>query len=306
MLPKSHNASKICYTTLAVGYEYNLHAQQLVKDVLRLSPNIPIVVLTDRPNSFCKNQNVIPIKHTIKSVGIFHDKLHCVEKSLERFETCIFLDADCRLIEDISQSRDWKPGLTTKSCWNLKEHVVRKKQCKLAELADLLICDVAKEFELSLDHCKFINEAVFIVRSDNHKELEFLKIWKTLRDRFEFSGVFSGEGAAMGLAAVKAGLNVYKYDADYGKENVKDIYKDKLFHKFLFHQEREGLTDDLCQKILEFDRQRRKIQSLPFEQKVIRKTVSVVSPTMKILRLAKLKIKGFINPVNIPSHKLFG
>ena len=286
---KNHNGNEICYTTIAIGHEYNLHARKLAEDISHLSPNISIVILTDRPKFFIDNSNVIPIRHRVISAGIFHDKLYCIEKSLEYFKCCIFLDADCRLISNMACSRAWKPGLTAKTCWSLSKHIRPKKISELTIKTQRLTCEVAREFGVSIDDCKFVYEAAFIVHADNQKEIEFLRAWKQIRDFFEFNGIFDGEGVAMGLAAAKASLNVHHYNSSYNSKDIKDVYKDKLFYRLLIHKDCKDLSDDLCKKILEFDQQRKQRQHLAIWRKASRK---IVLPTMKRIRFSKLKTKN--------------
>ena len=289
------NEQRLCYTTLAIGYEYNKYAQLLAKDVARLSPNIPIVILTDRPNFFHQDLHVTAVKHNIQSVGIFHDKLCCIEKCFENYDSCIFIDADCRLIGNMAMSRNWKPGLTAKTHWSLQKHINPKGVLSpKKELRRELVYEIAKEFEISLEQGKFIYEGIFTIRKDNGKEVEFLKIWKQIRDYFESNGIFDGEGVAMCLAAYKASLEIYHYNSGYPEEGVDDnkvdIYKDKLFYKLLIHNDKDNLSDVLCEKVLKLDEQRKKISNLPFWRKLVKK---ISNPIVKKLRFFMLKIKSF-------------
>ncbi len=283
----NHNGNKICYTTLALGYEYNSHALKLCEDAHRLSPGTPVVVLTDRPRLFINNPNVITVKHRIQSVGIFHDKLCCIEASLKRFQCCIFLDADCRLMSDMANSRQWKPGLTAKVLWGLGTHIQPKKVSESAIKRQALAHEVADSLGLLIDDCRFIHEAAFIVCSDNGKEDQFIKSWAQIRDFLEFNGMYSGEGMAMGLAACHASLKVYHYNRGYDCPDIKDVFKDDFFYKLIFHNDSDGLPDELCRELLRLDRDRQQRQRLPIWQKVIRK---VWSPTLQKIRLARLRM----------------
>lgn len=79
-----------CFGTLAVGKRYRTHAIMLAKDIQEQAPNVSFVVLTDQPADFAEYKNVIPIKHRLQSVKGYHDKRFVIEKSFERFDTCIF------------------------------------------------------------------------------------------------------------------------------------------------------------------------------------------------------------------------
>ncbi|MBF2016925.1 MAG: hypothetical protein IGS23_17360 [Rivularia sp. T60_A2020_040] len=292
---KTSNEKSLCYTTLAIGYEYNKYAKLLAKDIAKLSPNIPIVILTDRPQLFSKDLHVTAIKHNVQSVGIFHDKLCCIEKCFENYDCSIFIDADCRLLENMAMSRNWKPGLTAKTHWNLEKHISPKGVLlPKKELTRELVYEIAKQLQISVQECKFVYEAIFTIRKDNGKEKEFFQIWKQIRDYFESNGIFDGEGVAMGLAAYKTSLEVYHYNSGYPEDgidyNIKDVYKDKLFYKLLIHNDTDDLSDVLCKQVLDFDNQRKQISKLPFWRKVIKK---ISNPILKNVRFITLKIKNF-------------
>ncbi|WP_414545546.1 hypothetical protein [Nostoc sp. CCY0012] len=291
---KTENQIKICYATLAIGYEYNQLAKQLAQDIYRLSPNTFFVILTDRPKLFRENKHVIAVKHNVQSVGIFHDKLCCIERCFQDFDCCIFLDADCRLIENLVVSRNWKPGLTAKTCWSLTKHLTSKNSLtNKKELTHKLVKEIAEELEILIDQCKFIYEGVFIIRKNNGKEIEFMKIWQQIRDYLEINGIFDGEGIAMGLAACKTSMEIYHYVSGYPEENVdhdiQDVYKDKISYKLLIHKNAENLSTALQEKILKFDGERREITNLSLQDKLIKK---VTNSILKKLRLIKLKMRS--------------
>lgn len=299
-MDKNISKNQLCYTSLAIGYEYNKYAQQLAKDINQLSPSIPIVILTDRQGFFYEEHSVIAVKHKVKSVGVFHDKLCCIEKCLENYDCCVYIDADCRLIKNLAMSRNWKPGITAKTCWDLTKHMVPSnvlhegKKLDRKALRCRLTYEVAKELQVSVEQCKFVYEGIFAIRKDNGKEVEFLKIWKQIRDYFEFNGVFDGEGVAIGLAASKALLKIHHYNNGYLEEGVeqkiKDVYKDKLFYKLLIHNNSENLSDVVRDKVLKFDQQRRKIAQLPLWLKILKRLFNFLK---KKLRLMKIKFKNY-------------
>ncbi|MDJ0559258.1 MAG: hypothetical protein PX638_09090, partial [Microcystis sp. M53599_WE4] len=102
----SFSDRKICFVTLAVGKKYRDHALTLAEDIRTIADNTPFVVLTDRPEVFPKSDSLIPIPHRIQSVGVYHDKLDCIAASFRLgFDDCIFLDADCRILQNATISR---------------------------------------------------------------------------------------------------------------------------------------------------------------------------------------------------------
>ncbi len=291
----------ICYATLAIGYEYRKHAESLARDIENMSPEVPLIVLTDYPQAFRTFKNAIAIKHIRQSAGIYHDKLLCLERGFQDFDCVIFLDADCRLLNDFAYSREWKSGITPVTCWSFKKHFpqgikfsdrnpnkyhTKKKKRDLAYSA-------AKNLGVTIEECMFVYEGAFVVRKDAGKETAFVELWKQLRGHFESDEIYDGEGVSMGLSAKKSGLKVHHYISGYPEvaddAEHRGVYKDKLFYKLLIHNDKDGLSEETCKRVIEFDNQRKRIADLPFPMKVMKKTSRLTS---KIRR--KLRFQEFI------------
>jgi len=294
---KLNARQKLCYTTLALGYEYNLHAQQLAKDIERLSPGVPFLVLTDKPKLFCKFNHVIAIKHRPQSVGIFYDKLNCIEASIKDFEVCIFLDADCRLLKNMAVSRAWKPGITAKTCWSLESHLANRQHKSTYNAKRYnLIQEICRVYDIQLSQCKMVHECAFVVRNDEMNSIEeFVLAWKEIRDFLELNGFFSGEGAALGLAAHVCSIPIYHYDSGYPEESENhktfDLFKDKLFYKLLKFNDPDAIPEDLHDHILSLHKERQRIADIPLPYKVYRKVARPIQKNMRFLSL-RLKYMG--------------
>lgn len=280
---------KICLTTLAIGSKYRKHALQLAEDIHHYSPDTPFVVLTDNPQIFVGMDSVIPIKHEIQSVGIYHDKLDCIAASFKQgFNCCIFLDADCRLLTDITASRHWQVGLTAKSCHDLKRYVIKNSGQKSSRL----IYELAEKYQFSIEECKFISEWIFVVCRDeqNDQAEKFLQYWREIRDYMENNRVFAGEGAAMGIASNLAGWPVYHYDTGYPNESERhqifDAYKDRMFYK------RESIPDHLKETIKKLDKQRLEIEK---QSRLSAKINKLKNQCAQELRFLRLKIRYLAN-----------
>lgn len=280
---------KICLTTLAIGSKYRKHALQLAEDIHQCSPDTPFVVLTDNPQIFAGMDLVIPVKHEIQSVGIYHDKLDCIAECFQQgFNCCIFLDADCRLLMDITESRHWKVGLTAKSCNDLKRYVIKNSGQKSSRL----IYTLAEKYQFSIEECKFISEWIFVVCRDeqNDQSDQFLQYWREIRDYLENNRVFAGEGAAIGIASNLAGWPVHHYDTGYPNESerhqIVDAYKDRMFYK------RESIPEHLRETIQKLDEQRREIEK---QSRLSAKVNKLKNQCDRELRFMRLKIRDFAN-----------
>lgn len=283
------DSEKICLTTLAIGSKYRNLASLLAQDLIKLEVDNPFIILTDQPQDFTKFKNVIPIKHSIRSVSIYHDKRFCFEESLKQFDCCIFLDADCRLFKNIIISRPWKKGLTVKSCQSLMKHITRgtqkpNKAVKFNHQHQLAL-KISNKYSINLEECKFINEILFILRKDKLKHEKFLQTWDEIRILFEANRIFDGEGVIMGLAAHIANLNIYHYDTGYMEvpelHRINDVYKDKLFLNS------KNISVDIKEHYLQFELQRKTIEKEEFV--ISSKLIKILQTIKREQRFKKLQ-----------------
>ncbi len=211
-----------CFCTLAVGKRYRTHARILAKDIQEQAPNVNFVILTDKPADFVDYSHVIAIKHRLQSIKGYHDKRFVIEKSLEKFHTCVFLDSDVRIIGKVAEELDWLPGITARTGCNILKH---NEESKLrTEFA--VIEKVAKKLNINLQKTKWFHEFMFVVKKQAGKEQVFLKNWQEISYIFEMEGIYDGEGNVMGLAALKADFPI-RFDSEdrfpFFKDNIERI-----------------------------------------------------------------------------------
>jgi hypothetical protein len=224
-------------------------------------------------------------------VGVYHDKLFCIKESLANFRTCIFLDADCRLLGNFAKSREWKPGITAKSCCSLEKHLTRNSKPATVKAYELT-SKIAQFYNLNLADTRFVIEIAFVVSNVGDSISEFIQTWQEIRDIFESRGIFNGEGTAIALAALRAKLPIYHYDSDYSHTMPKDIflYKDKLYDQ----KKIDSLASEDKELILTLENDQQKILN-PFKQvwlnKVIRKLEKITFSLNRDIRFFKLRSK---------------
>ena len=252
----------ICLTTLAIGSEYRPWAKLPAQDALEICGDTTFVILTDKPKDFVKYKNVLAIKHQVKSVGFYHDKLCALKESLKDFDCSIFLDSDCRWFKNVVESRPWKKGLTAKSCHNLLKFITRYERQNNTDFNPnkqyRIISYVADKYLIDAEQCKFVQEILFVLRKDELKAYEnFLNVWDEIRVLFEGNGVFNSEGITIGLAAQISKLNRYHYNSGYldveCRRNIDYLYKDRLFKR------RKDISPEIAKKEQEFTKQRQRI-----------------------------------------------
>jgi hypothetical protein len=227
---------EFCFCTLALGERYRSHTFLLAQDIEKYSPGTSLVILTDKPQEFSKYSNVLAFKHQQKSIGCYHDKRFVIAKALSMFNTCIFLDADIRIVDNIKPDMKWLPGITARSCTSVIKHNEAYIHSvidlhKASRYRDLKILEqIAQKLDINLEdiNIQFVMEMLFIVTRQDGRELDFLKYWETIALYCELNGFYGAEGYAIGLAAAKAGMPV-RWDAMDGIDYFKDwIEKQKI------------------------------------------------------------------------------
>ncbi len=211
-----------CFGTLAVGDRYRAHAQLLAQDIQRYAPQTSLVVLTDQVAEFAAHNHVIAVPHTLQSVKGFHDKRFVIEKALDHFDVCMFLDSDVRILGPVPTQMQWLPGLTARTGCNIRKHNEGEYQRKALPL----IQHVAQRLAIDLEQTYWFHEFMFTVKKQAGAEREFLRAWQTISYFFEINELHDGSGNVMGLAAQKVGLALQLDAADrfpFFKDNIEKV-----------------------------------------------------------------------------------
>ncbi|MBE9082509.1 MULTISPECIES: hypothetical protein [unclassified Tolypothrix] len=220
---------EVCFCTLALGERYRSHALLLAQDIEKNLPGIYLLILTDKPQEFSKYPNVLAFKHQQQSIGCYHDKRFVIAKAISLFNTCIFVDADIRILDKFLSEMTWLPGITAVSCTSIAKHnqvyidsVNDKYKPKRSRDIEILR-KLAKKLDLDLEdtNIQFVMEMLFVITRQDGKEIEFLKHWNNIALYCELNGFYGAEGYAIGMAAAKAGLQV-QWDAMQGIVYFKD------------------------------------------------------------------------------------
>ncbi|EKD08825.1 hypothetical protein [Arthrospira platensis] len=214
-------SNSYCFCTLSVGKRYRHHARKLAKDIQKYAPGVPFVILTDNPDDFSEFPSVLAFKHHLQSVKGYHDKRLVLEKSLSLFESCMFMDADMRILSPVPDNLSWNPGLTARAGCALVKHLdgISNQRCRDSEIVN----NIADRIEVDIENVQWLHEFWFVLRRQSGKEVEFLRVWQTLSYLFESEGMYHGEGYSMGLAASKVGLDFNFYRTDWF-----EFFKDKI------------------------------------------------------------------------------
>ncbi|BAY28785.1 hypothetical protein NIES2107_06170 [Nostoc carneum NIES-2107] len=218
--PMQQEQQEVCFCSLALGERYRSHALLLAQDIEKNLPGIYLLLLTDKPQEFSKYSHVLALKHQQQSIGCYHDKRFVIAKALSLFNTCIFVDADIRILDRFLSEIKWLPGITAISCTSIAKHnqvyidSVNDKY-KLKRSKDIeILRKLAKKLDLDLEdtNIQFVMEMLFVITRQDGKEIEFLNHWNNIALYCELNGFYGAEGYAIGMAAAKAGLQV-QWDA---------------------------------------------------------------------------------------------
>ena len=279
------NHNEFCFCTLALGKPYRDLALLLAEDISVYAPGIPFVILTDHPDYFSKFKHIQAFNHIQKSVGCYQDKVYVISKALSLFNSCMFMDADMRILKEFPQFQ-WLPGITARSCSSIKKHFATQITNRAKGNKDYLIIEQsAQKLNLNLEdeNICFVNEFLFVVTRDEGKEVHFLNLWEKIGCFFELNGMYDGEGHTIGLAAAKFGLTV-RHDP---MENF-DFFKDKIERVRI----KKGQSDPHKNSIFFEKREDTYRNSLPLINKIIAKITRKIMFYYRYLHLRIITRKG--------------
>ncbi|TVQ42944.1 MAG: hypothetical protein EA365_13895 [Gloeocapsa sp. DLM2.Bin57] len=274
--------NNFCFCTLAIGSRYINLALLLADDLAKYSPEINFIVLTDNPKQFKNKPNVIPYLHYPQSCKFYNDKRFVIAKSLNLYESCIYIDADMRLLATVPENLNFVPGIIAYSSCNIAK--INKTDDKKLDL----IRNICQKSSLDISQVKFIQEFLFYVtRHENIQE--FFRQWEILAGYFELKGYYAGEGNIIGLAAALARVPI---EHDYDKKLL--IFKDRIE---LVKQQNHQLVIDKLYKYLEEQRKYEHPQ-----RNILEKIQDKISNTLSFnLRKWRLKVNT-IKYSDIYSH----
>ncbi|MCE5307558.1 MAG: hypothetical protein LLG20_07935 [Acidobacteriales bacterium] len=243
METQSVNSKSYCFCTLALGAPYGRLAVQLASDLAGYSPHAQLLVLTDQCSLFTHSHNVLAIPHRQRSVAAYNDKLCVVNKALKLFRTCIFLDADTRILAPVRLTDDvFEPGVKGRAVFSWQdlkdtgeadaERAKRRKnrmmsllrnKLQLSQPDSELVCVLESLF--SVTHCTQLSA--------------FLSCWNQLALYCEEHRMFAYEGVTIGAAAFVARCPVAKAEFDGVKVFEPIASWDSIARGEMTHEEYE-------------------------------------------------------------------
>ncbi|BCL37273.1 hypothetical protein [Nostoc sp. MS1] len=191
----------------------------LADDIQKHSHNTQFIILTDKPAEFKQYSHVQAFYHRLQSVKGYHDKRFVLQKALELYDTCIFLDSDVRILSTVSADMEFLPGITARAGCNILKHN-NSDQLKQKKLP--LFLELSQKLSIDLENTGWLHEFMFTLKKDHGKEIEFLKLWGEISKVFELQGIYNGEGSIIGLASAASGLTI-RYDSHDRFLFFKDI-----------------------------------------------------------------------------------
>lgn len=212
----------ICFATMAVGKEYLQVAQLLASDVSLFCPGVPIFVLTNE-ESFAKGNSQVQIV-PFRNAGywfIYHGKIQAVRAAIAKFDICIFIDADCRLLAPppfgalshlpagvygaYAQTFEYK--FTGDQAMFLErggtERLLRNTPRRRRDVYKA----IGKPLGINTPDCKFLHEACLVFVKDERTP-NLLNAWEYLGKASSARLLEWGEGCTLGMSADLVRANV--------------------------------------------------------------------------------------------------
>jgi hypothetical protein len=196
-----------CFSILALSRKYQALTKAFAEDLARYSPGTKVVVGTDNPAFFSDSPNVIAFG--LERQGIltcYNDKRFVIGEALTRFGTVVQIDADtkiCGVLPTLPIAPS--PGVVAIHIENMVEHTQKYNPERMVYLHKL-----AEKLDIDIDSVRYVGESLFSICADAEQGTEFVYQWDLIARYMELHGIHAGEGNAIGLAAAKTGLDVYK------------------------------------------------------------------------------------------------
>jgi hypothetical protein len=229
MVEIDRSSKTLCFCTSAFGEKYNLMAKLLARDLEQFASGYTFIIYTDRPHLFKDNLNVIAVKHVCRGVLPYHERRFAIRHALSISSSVMYLDADVRICATVPETLDFLPGLTARSCGSMQKHFKKRidRNPNSSELQHIkyVIEKMAHRIGVNIDSpdLKFINEFLFVVSTDEGRELEFLDIWGELAIYANTLGMYKHPTYAIALAAIKSNFPIY-----HSEMNGLDFFDDRI------------------------------------------------------------------------------
>lgn len=214
----------MCFCTLAIGVEYRLASLFLYQTIEHYNKGMAFVVLTDDVSFYKNYSNITAIYFATDSMfGCYHDKRFVIAQALLRYESCCYLDADCRLLAALPNEYqnlqdnvlfawnvlDFIPRFEREKRYEAERGIKRFNSC---ERRFKLVSALAEEFDVDLEHTKFMSEVSMFYSRSNGSYKSFLLNWHKAARRLQQQGYSWGEGETIGILAKKESWDVVGID----------------------------------------------------------------------------------------------
>ena len=228
----------VCFATLALGKPHVVAAQQLAADLSHYAPQHRLLALTDTPEAFQSSPNVEARPHRQNGVfRCFHDKRFLVKAALDKFEVCIVIDANIRLLAPIRNDIDQTllPGINAahlysiQSKWisdNENREVESEQSRRALDREQRIVTKALDALSISSDAARFPQEYLYAIKSWNRPDQlqDWLDAWGSLAHYFDYHRLPWSEGFGIGIAAAATDVPIECVrvlpDSDYYKERT--------------------------------------------------------------------------------------
>ena len=273
------NQNSFCFCTAAYGQLYRNLCRRLAQDLERNAPGKTLIIYTDKASEFDEFKNTECYEEPMVGIiGAYHYRRFSIRKALQKFDFCICIDADVRIIEPVDLKFTVQPGLTARSCcsYNKHEHkILDGTQTNKGRLWEYSVfCSMAEKMGIDPQNPEltWVNEFMFIVARDSGREIEFLDWWDRLALYAQLRRCPGGPCLQIALGAFQLGFEIRRDEMP-----GLTFFDDRIY---LYYRERGAPRDERMEQCL-VEQQSLESKKVDFLGKVKRKLISKPIKRMK-------------------------
>ena len=208
------NQNSFCFCTAAYGQLYRNLCRMLAQDLAKNAPGKTLILYTDKASDFVDLENTECYEKPMVGIGAYHYRRFAIRKALEKFDFCICIDSDVRIIEPVDLQFTVQPGITARSCCPFNKHEqkildgTQTDQKRLWQYS--IFCSMAEKMGINPQNPEltWVNEFMFIVARDSGREIEFLDWWDRLALYAELRRNPKGPCKQIALGAFQSGVEI--------------------------------------------------------------------------------------------------
>ncbi len=243
------NQNSFCFCTAAYGQQYRNLCRMLAQDLAKNAPGKTLILYTDKASDFAEFENTECYEAPMDGIiGAYHYRRFAIRKALQKFDFCICIDSDVRIIEPVNLKFTVQPGITARSCCSFNKHeqkILEGTQTDKQRLSQYRVfCSMAEKMGINPQNPELIwvNEFMFIVARDSGREIEFLDWWDRLALYVQLRRHPEGPCHQIALGAFQLGMEIRRDEMP-----GLTFFDDRIY---IYYRERGAPRDERMERCL--------------------------------------------------------